>query len=55
MENKKVRKLIDLPNDTCDKINILAEADRRKPKPFIEKIIIDYCNLKTKENGKIKI
>lgn len=48
-----IRKLIDLPKSTIADLDELCREDRRKIKPFIEKIVIDQTKaLKDKKNGK---
>lgn len=44
-----VKKLIDLSIQTIKKLQKLADKDRRKVKPYIEKVLEDHANQKTKE------
>lgn len=43
LKKKEVGKLIFLPKETVKKINKLAEENRTKTKPYIEKVIIDHA------------
>jgi len=38
-----VLKLLSLPREVVEKLKLVAEKDRRKIKPFMEKILIDYA------------
>lgn len=42
-----MRKQIDLDEKTIKALKKLAEKDKRKLKPFIEKILIDYANIES--------